>query len=282
MMKRLAIFFGVAFIAAVILVARFGDKYDTGSNDFDIKCVQDSPPSSDAASLACTIHSSKDADQGKLSPPWWYKLVAWPGGITAWLLLFTLDAIVWQAIYTRKAADATKVAAEAALKQTHHMVNSERAWVMAELRFEHGGGLMIRGAPPCQQTMANVVLSIKNTGSTPAWVYEQFIHLEVSPKIIASLETYESPNFPFLGQGKEMFVSREIHPISQGDDPIGTGAWVEDSGVATSENGLHVYIYGVVRYRDAFSTERETYFGYSAKGNNRLERIPNEAYNKHT
>ncbi len=154
---------------------------------------------------------------------------------------------------------------------------------MAELRFEHGGSIMSTGTEQyLAKTAANVILSIRNTGSTPAWVYEQFIHLEVSPKIITSLESYESPDFPFLGQGKEMFVSREIHPVSQGDEPIGTRTWVSDDGFPTPENALHIYIYGVVRYRDAFNSKRETYFGYSVIGNNRLERIPNEAYNKHT
>jgi hypothetical protein len=162
------------------------------------------------------------------------------------------------------------------------MVNSERAWVMAELRFEDGNGLSWGTEGDTQHTMAGVILSIKNSGSTPAWVYEQFIHLDVSPEIITSLGTYQSPNFPFIGHGKECFVSREIHPISQSDDPIGTKALVGDSGTATPENRLHAYIYGVVRYRDAFNTKRETYFGYSVKGNSRLERIPNEAYNKHT
>ena len=38
--------------------------------------------------------------------PWGYVLVAWPEGITAWLLILTLGAIVWQSWETRKAAEA--------------------------------------------------------------------------------------------------------------------------------------------------------------------------------
>lgn len=162
------------------------------------------------------------------------------------------------------------------------MVNSERAWVMAELRFEDGNGISWGTEGGIQHTMARVILSIRNSGPTPAWVYEQCVRLEVSPKILASLEKYESPNFPFVGEGNSFHVNYEIHPLTQGDDPVGWKAYVFDEGVSTPENGLHVYIYGVVRYRDAFSSKRETYFGYSVRGNNRLERIPNEAYNKHT
>ncbi len=155
---------------------------------------------------------------------------------------------------------------------------------MADLRFEDGTSLSWGSGTEAfaEQTMATVILSIRNSGSTPAWVYEQFVHLEVSPRILGSLEKYQSPNFPFIEEGKTSHANYEIHPLTQGDDPIGWKAWVYDEGIPTPENGLHVYIYGVVRYRDAFNTKRETYFGYSVKGNNRLERIPNEAYNKHT
>jgi hypothetical protein len=273
---------GVTLLVTVILVVRYDKNFDTGSVGYSVECQQSSQPPSAAASLACKIYSTHEADQDKSNPPWWYKLLAWPEGITAWLLILTLGAIVWQAWETRKAAIASEVAAAASLKQANHLIASERAWVMAELRFEHSG--LFRGDDGTAfggQTMASVILSIKNSGPTPAWVYEQFIHLDVSPEIITSLGTYPSPNFPFIGEGKESFVSYEIHPISQGDDPVGTGALVRDDGVPTPENGLHTYIFGVVRYRDAFSLKRETYFGYSVKGR-RLERIPNEAYNKHT
>lgn len=40
--------------------------------------------------------------------PWWYVLMAWPDGITAWALLATLCAIIWQSNETRRAAKATE------------------------------------------------------------------------------------------------------------------------------------------------------------------------------
>ena len=43
--------------------------------------------------------------------PWWYVLVAWPEGIAAWGLLFTLGAIIWQSWETRKSAEATESSA---------------------------------------------------------------------------------------------------------------------------------------------------------------------------
>jgi hypothetical protein len=196
--------------------------------------------------------------------------------------LRTLGWLKVQTIATKDAANAAKDGAQAALKQANHMVASERAWVMAELRFQEGNGISWGTEGGTQHTMAGVILSIKNSGPTPAWVYEQCVRLEVSPKILTSLEKYESPNFPFVGEGNSFHANYEIHPLTQGDNPVGWKAYVFDEGISTPENGLHVYIYGVVRYRDAFESKRETYFGYVVQGNNRLERIPNEAYNKHT
>lgn len=38
----------------------------------------------------------------------WHKFIAWPEGITAWLVVLTLGAIVWQAWETRKAAEVAR------------------------------------------------------------------------------------------------------------------------------------------------------------------------------
>ncbi len=114
---------GVAVLtAAIILVARYDQNYDKGSKGYDIKCEQPSQPTAASASLACTIQPSQDAEQSKSGPPWGYKLLAWPEGITAWLLMLTLGAIIWQAWETRKAA-------EAAEKQITLQSAALRQWV---------------------------------------------------------------------------------------------------------------------------------------------------------
>jgi hypothetical protein len=66
-----------------------------------------------------------------------------------------------------------------------------------------------------------------------------------------------------------------------GQEPAKWVADVWDEGWATEDNGRYVHIFGVVRYRDAFSLLRETYFGYGV-WNGKLERMPSEAYNRHT
>src|ERR1039457_385686 len=96
MRKVLPILAATALIATVILVTRYDQNYDAGGKGYDIKCEQSSQPTAASASLTCTIHSSQNAEQGKPRSPWWDKLLTWPEGITAWLLMLTLIAICWQ------------------------------------------------------------------------------------------------------------------------------------------------------------------------------------------
>jgi hypothetical protein len=277
MLKYFLVF--VLLLAGSVLVTSQYEKYTHEA------AAESQKSGASVAASGNTQQPTANTEQAERDHPGWYlayQVFGWPNGITVWALFLTLMVIADQTKQTAKAADASQVAAAAALKQADHMVNSERAWVMADLRFEEGNGLGQGSQGGAEHTIASVILSIKNSGSTPAWVYEQCVRLEVSPKILASLEKYESPNFPFAGEGKTFHVNYGIYPLTEGDDPIGWKAYVFDEGISTPENGLHIYIYGVVRYRDAFETKRETYFGYGVRGNNRLERIPNEAYNKHT
>ena len=129
MMKRLAIPAGAVLIVAAILVAVYHQQRHAVGEGYDIKCVQPSEPSSAANSLSCEIHPSQNADQGKSKPQWWNVLIAWPSGITAWLLMLTLGAIVWQAWETRRAADAGAEASKAARASIRIQEAQYKQWV---------------------------------------------------------------------------------------------------------------------------------------------------------
>jgi hypothetical protein len=58
--------------------------------------------------------SAKECDDPKDYMPWWYKLVAWPEGIGGWALIATGFVIAWQSYETRKTANASADAANAA------------------------------------------------------------------------------------------------------------------------------------------------------------------------
>jgi hypothetical protein len=146
MMKRVAILGGISLIAAVILMARFNKDYGAASKGYDAKCVQSSEPSMGPGSLVCTIRPGQDAEQDKSNPPWWHKLIVWPEGITAWLIMFTLGAIVWQAWATRESVQTQERAVTL-------NVNTERPY------------LVIGVESPSPNRF---VFAVKNEGRTPA------------------------------------------------------------------------------------------------------------------
>jgi len=127
MPKRLAILGGSILIVATILVAVYYQQRNAVGQGYDIKCAQPSELPSAAASLTCKIYQGQNAEQSHSGLHWWNVLIAWPEGITAWLLLLTLAAIVWQAWETRKAADAALESAKAAVAQIKAMKDKDRA-----------------------------------------------------------------------------------------------------------------------------------------------------------
>lgn len=187
----------------------------------------------------------------------------------------------------RRQAVATEDAATAAKNSAQAVINAERAWVMADLDFSPGFGLTKVTRDGIEHTVAKVELRIYNCGPTPAWVFEQWIRLRVDNFVVASATEYPVPQFPEIAdQGNRATLrttvgNYSILPMVNGQDQIKWTADVSDEGWATPDNGLYVHIFGIVRYRDAFSHLRETYFGYGIfKGE--LERMPSEAYNKNT
>lgn len=108
MLKGLVILGGGALIVAAILVAVYYQQRNAIGQGYDIKCTQPSVPASAPASFTCVIHPSQNAEQGHPGLHWWNVLIAWPEGITAWLLLLTLGGIVWQARATADSVEALK------------------------------------------------------------------------------------------------------------------------------------------------------------------------------
>jgi len=193
----LVILAAAALLVAVIYVARYDQNYDTGKKGYDIKCEQNSPPSSATASLACTIHSEKEADQGKPEPPWWHKLLAWPEGITAWLIMLTLGAIIWQAWETRKAAGAAADSANAAYGS---VAFAEAQWELtrekerARLDVKYGEHLLIQCDGNDLRHLAGTI-RLRNIGANRAFIrrtYGKFMVKDVE----AAFEEWEDDYAP--------------------------------------------------------------------------------------
>jgi hypothetical protein len=182
-----------------------------------------------------------------------------------WALVFIAALTGWAVFNQARAATKAAKSAEASASA---LVNSERAWVMANVRLKPQLAISF----DLRDAHIDIDIDLINAGRTPAWVYEQRVQMVI--------ET-DPPLVPQFLDGA--VVIDGTFPVVQNQPAVTSAALVSAEGsIPDPSNGMHIYIFGIVRYRDTFSPSRETYFGYVIRGNNRLERIPNEAYNKHT
>jgi hypothetical protein len=188
-------------------------------------------------------------------PEGWHKLITWPEGITAWLIMLTLGAIVWQAWETRKAAEATRDAAKAALLQANHTVTSERAWLIAEAG-DAGIPPEIEGATGIRWTEFSV--RFVNKGKTPAFLLEA----GYCGKVLPHGETLPTIQPPFEEKEISKWEDKGL-PLLPGADVRKNhlGTWANDP--VKIKRGFDVlWVYGYIKYSDAFGSVRETWYCY--------------------
>jgi hypothetical protein len=108
MLKNVTLWvFGILILVIVGMTA-YDQFHYAQTKSYNIKCEQGSQPPGAANTLICTAENTDKAAPGQAEPPKWHVFVAWPEGITAILIAFTLGAIVWQAVATQIAARATR------------------------------------------------------------------------------------------------------------------------------------------------------------------------------
>jgi hypothetical protein len=275
MKKYLWIPCALVVVAAVVLMARYDKNDDTGSHSYDIKCVQSSKPSPTAASLLCTIDPKQNADQGQASPQWWHKLVAWPNGITAWLLMLTLGAIVWQAWETRKAAKAGADSANAAYGS---VTFAEAQWQLT--REKERARIEIKTADDLNLERIEggfwhlkATIRIRNLGATRAYIRrgagELFVgktREETQPQ----LDTWNSlaldEDFIDPYSGKIFAVNRSFYFFSSDDETLA------DYATGIYEGRFSVHLYGVIEYETLGIRFRRD-FGYAWLSNENPENV---------
>jgi hypothetical protein len=177
-----------------------------------------------------------------------------------------IGILVWQAVLTRRSANAAKDAADA-------VMNSERAWLIVDLSWKDGRRQGIIGESisfGVQTWSVFVVVTSRNFGRTPAWITERRIG------VLSSREPI--PQNPPLGNAKVLASTSDT--ILVGEPGYSTEEGVASSERIADESGR--VIYGVVKYRDIYGKERETTFGYRVTKNYYLERLSGfPQYNKH-
>jgi hypothetical protein len=174
--------------------------------------------------------------------------------------------------------------AEATRANAAVLMNAERAWIMTQIRWSGevtGMGdptqtRVVQGTGADGDTLSiDICLTYQNDGKTPAWIMEKRILF----RNVESLPV--PPQFEW-----EVFGDYE----RIGPEPVTVGGDGKIRTILTCEGrrelGKSLVVYGFVKYRDVFSPERETRFGYVISPDNKFQRIAGEGdfwqYNSYT
>jgi hypothetical protein len=204
-----------------------------------------------ASSPEQNIFIADECQDPKNYMPWWYPLMAWPEGITAWALIATGFAIAWQSYETRQSA-------QAARKQAEHMIASERAWLT--IRSSMAGYV-----PKHYDDQWRFWWIIDNTGDTPARIvetqclYEIVKHTELLnfPDVPKYPEPIKLNSFLVPPGGKVDYNTFIRAPDRRAIKPSEMGV---DEVKAIEIEYRQLRVYGYVRYLDVFNEERESRF----------------------
>lgn len=153
--------------------------------------------------------STEECQDPKEYMPWWYALIAWPDGITTWALLATLAAIIWQAVETRRAANATAEAANAAYGSvTYAQIQWKAMKEKERARLEvRAGSFKINQL--AQYWHVKATIEIRNIGSGRAFIARNAGKLVASPigSTVPDIDDFWSLSLP------EPFIDPSSDPI---------------------------------------------------------------------
>lgn len=218
--------------------------------------------------------SGNDAEQRLVTATWALFYATVGLGIIAifgsWIAYCTLKDI-------RSQTHNAKIAAIAARDNSQAVLNSERAWIMAELDWVPGMSWLydvntVEAHQRNSYISGSFRLTCRNEGKTPGWITLVCSRLQV----VSTLP--DPPQFDNW---------RYVDPIERAFSPNADPPHHWDMGLdapTASENDTELRIrivWGVVEYRDIFDKTRRTIFGYSVGLDNKtLTRLTSRAYNR--
>ncbi len=147
------------------------------------------------------------------------------------------------------------------------MVGIERAWVA--IHIEHG-----------RNSFEEATFWFKNYGRTPAWVIGiEYDYRKFKTRLTGPLDTIvprviKNENGWILPPGID---SNPISKVIESD-----GKMSRDEYVAASNNTLFLVLFGTIRYRDIFGTDRKTLFCQNYMPNVGWALHGPEEFNRHT
>jgi hypothetical protein len=179
----------------------------------------------------------------------WHDKVAW--GASLLLLLVAAVTLWWFIIQTI----ATKKAAEASLAQTNHIITSERAWMIAAPE-DAVIPPEVQGATGVRWTEFSV--RFVNKGKTPAFLREigyRGIVLPHGETLPINQPPYEEKEISkWDGNGLPLLPEADVRKNH-------VGTWANDP-VRISRGFDVLWVCGYIKYDDAFTIARETWYCY--------------------
>ena len=182
--------------------------------------------------------------------PWWYILVTWPEGITAWAIILTLVAISLQSNETRKAATA-------AARGIEIQERGQRAWLVIR-------STMKSYEPSVADRQFRFWWTIENRGRLTGQIIETQCRYELVEDD-PTCDLPPSPNYPapirldgllIPPEGVQEYFAdlfREDGKIVVPPLSIGDFGRIKDGT-------LHLRVYGYVKYIDGLEKQRESRF----------------------
>jgi hypothetical protein len=186
-------------------------------------------------------------------------------GLAIWLeaialvLIFIWDRLDSHADHKQTIAQMKIAQEQAATSQAvaQSTINAERAWVLADLGVDASESLHVVQHTSTtrdgniESMGAQIMLTCKNEGRTPAWIDAIYAHME----IVAQHSHVNGP-----GNRSDGRTLETMGPLGAGK----TGLRLLDltcAGRQKESDVLSVYV--LVQYRDIFDVKRETHLGYS-------------------
>jgi hypothetical protein len=225
----------VVFIFAVVVLAPI---FVTAQNQQSgAKSGQKTQEANPAVPISVNCNCTSQAADSKDKPQGWHKFVTWPEGIATWALIFTLGAIVWQAIETRRSVK-TSLRPKLVIRGIAVSDEGENGWFV-ECQIANIGGSKAR--------IAESNLTIKHLGIT-------------AHDRLPTFPPYEGSK-NWLGKCKIAPAEHKRAKVALG---FATSAFSLSFLRAARQEGANVndtlHCSGFIQYRDAMRIQRRTAF----------------------
>ena len=242
-MRNYVAIFGIVLLHAPVVVATQNQPSSTGNR-------QNAEHANPATPISVNCNCAPQADNSKGKPQGWHKFVTWPEGIATWALIFTLAAIAWQAMETRRSVEAT--------------ANAQRSWLLVTSVDK----------PDLQQVWINkATVRLKVIGSSPLRALEaKLVYAVLSSRPRGNPEgAYKEPDLPKqpnYGEPLDLTDSPSMGKVHTPGDEIRIEITLEDMFLtadhakALEQGQSFLCVYGFIRYRDSSVSwkRRETRF----------------------